>query len=91
MRISVDRIVVTELRDGTFYAEIQMTAGRRGRSWSPPGLPTRSRLAVRATVPIFADEAVLSEAGIDIDDDDEQAKSSSFKEFIDTVTPEDFA
>jgi bifunctional DNase/RNase len=47
-------------------------------------------LAVRATAPIFADEAVLSEAGIEIEDDDDSDEVERFKEFLDTVTPEDF-
>jgi bifunctional DNase/RNase len=40
-------------------------------------------------VPIYADESVLAEAGIEIEDDNE-AEVEQFKSFLDTVTPEDF-
>jgi bifunctional DNase/RNase len=46
-------------------------------------------LAVRATVPIYADEAVLEEAGIEIEDEEED-EVERFKEFLDSVSPEDF-
>ena len=86
--VSVDRIVVTQLRERTFYAEIQMT--QDGESIVVSSRPSDAiALAVRATVPIFADDEVLAEAGIEIEDDDEQ-EVEQFKEFLDSVTPEDF-
>jgi uncharacterized protein len=88
LSVTVDRIVVTALREGTFYAEIQMTHGRERVIVS--SRPSDAiALAVRAAVPIFADEAVLGEAGIEIEDDDE-AQVEQFKAFIDSVSPEDF-
>lgn len=88
LHVVVDRVVVTELRDGTFYAEIQMT--QDGHSISVSSRPSDAiALAVRATVPLFADEAVLTEAGIEIEDEDED-EVERFKEFLDQVTPEDF-
>ncbi len=89
--VTVDRIVVTELREGTFYAEIQMTAD--GETVVVSSRPSDAiALGVRATAPIFADEAVLEEAGIEIedDDDDEVEQVEQFREFLDSVTPEDF-
>ncbi len=86
--VSVDRVVVTQLRERTFYAEIQMT--QDGEAIVVSSRPSDAiALAVRATVPIFADEEVLAEAGIEIEDDDEQ-EVEQFKEFLDSVTPEDF-
>ena len=86
--VSVDRIVVTQLRERTFYAEIRMT--QDGESIVVSSRPSDAiALAVRATVPIFADEDVLAEAGIEIEDDDEQ-EVEQFKEFLERVTPEDF-
>lgn len=88
LHVSVDRVVVTELRDGTFYAEIQMTAD--GETFVTSSRPSDAiALAVRATVPIFADESVLAEAGIEIEDEEED-EVERFKEFLDKVTPEDF-
>ncbi|HVM14162.1 MAG TPA: bifunctional nuclease family protein [Egibacteraceae bacterium] len=88
LHVVVDRVVVTELRDGTFYAEIQMT--RDGQSISVSSRPSDAiALAVRATVPLYADESVLTEAGIEIEDEDED-EVERFKEFLDQVSPEDF-
>lgn len=86
--VSVDRIVVTQLRERTFYAEIQMT--QDGESIVVSSRPSDAiALAVRANVPVFADDEVLAEAGIEIEDDDEQ-EVEQFKEFLERVTPEDF-
>ena len=88
LSVDVDRIVVTELREGTFYAEIQMTSD--GESVVVSSRPSDAiALAVRATVPIFADEAVLNEAGIEIEDEADD-EVEQFKEFLDSVSPEDF-
>ena len=88
LRVSVDRVVVTELRDGTFYAEIQMTSD--GETFVTSSRPSDAiALAVRATVPIYADESVLAEAGIEIEDEEED-EVERFKEFLDSVSPEDF-
>jgi uncharacterized protein len=88
LEVSVDRIVVTELREGTFYAEIQMTSD--GESVVVSSRPSDAiALAVRATVPIFADEAVLADAGIEIEDEEED-EVERFKAFLDEVSPEDF-
>jgi len=88
LHVAVDRIVVTELRDGTFYAEIHLSSGEE-----PIVVSSRPSdaiaLAVRVRVPIFADESVLTEAGIKIEDE-EQDEVEQFKEFLDSVTPEDF-
>lgn len=92
--VHVDRIVVTELRDGTFYAEIQMTQARQSVIVS--SRPSDAiALAVRATVPIYANEHVLAEAGIHIEEEDESLEESleevqRFKAFLDQVSPEDF-
>jgi uncharacterized protein len=91
LRVGVRRIVVTDLREGTFYAEIQLD--RDGEAVSVSSRPSDAiALAVRAQVPIFADEAVLAEAGILIDEEEgEEDEVERFKEFLDQVSPEDFA
>ena len=50
-------------------------------------------LAVRYEdpVPIFADEAVLEEAGVLFENDEEEEQIEQFREFLDQVQPEDFA
>jgi bifunctional DNase/RNase len=88
LQVDIERIVVTELREGTFYAEIELV--HDGRTVKVSSRPSDAiALSARATVPIFAEEAVLAEAGIEIEDEDEQ-EVERFKQFIDSVSPEDF-
>jgi bifunctional DNase/RNase len=89
MGVHIERIVITELKDGTFYATIQMS--RNGSSYEVSSRPSDAiALAVRVNAPIFANEDVLTEASIVIKDDEEQ-EVEKFREFLDQVTPEDFA
>jgi bifunctional DNase/RNase len=91
LQVVVQRIVVTELKDGTFYAEILM-AGADGEVRVSSRPSDAIALAVRGGIPVYAEEGVLDEAGIFIDEDDEsETEVEKFKEFLDTVTPEDFA
>ena len=75
------QVVITELHDGTFYAEIEIARRRAAPTRSRPGRPTPSpsRSATREPVPIFAEEDVLDEAGVlfEQDEDEERASSSS--------------
>jgi bifunctional DNase/RNase len=41
-------------------------------------------------IPIFAAEAVLDEAGIVFDEEDEESQIEEFREFLNQVRPEDF-
>jgi uncharacterized protein len=90
--VTVERIVVTELRDGTFYAEIQMS--RNGQGVNVSSRPSDAlALAVRMNLGIFAEEAVLEEASIAVKDDSEedvQKEVDRFREFLEQVSPEDF-
>ena len=47
-------------------------------------------LALRAGVPILLSEEVLAEAGVAPDPDEEVDEVEQFREFLDTVTPQDF-
>ncbi|HEX5365328.1 MAG TPA: bifunctional nuclease family protein, partial [Acidimicrobiales bacterium] len=88
----VSRITVTALRDGTFYAEIALSAA--GEVHMVSSRPSDAiALAVRIGSPIFAEEEVLDEAGRVEQPDEEQAEQmvEEFREFIDHVNPEDFA
>lgn len=91
LKVSVERIVITDLRDGTFFAEIEMTAN--GNSHSVSSRPSDAiALAARLGTPIFANEGVLEEAAVTVsDDDDEEVEVERFREFLEGVNPEDFA
>lgn len=87
--IEVERIVINELVEQTFFAMIRMTTD--GRSKEVSSRPSDAiALAVRINAPIFADEDVLEQAGIELRDD-EETEVEKFREFLDQVTPEDFA
>jgi bifunctional DNase/RNase len=95
LAITVDRIVITELREGTFFAEIQMS--QNGDSVAVSSRPSDAlALAVRMNLTIFANEDVLDEASIAVKDDEEpdteqaEQEVQRFREFLEHVTPEDF-
>ncbi len=90
--VGVERIVITELRDRTFYAEIEMTG--QGGGYKVSSRPSDAiALAVRLGTPIFADESVLDEAAVPVaeDDEDHEDEVERFREFLEGVNPEDFA
>lgn len=87
--VEVERVTISELVDQTFYASIRMQAG--GSTLEVSSRPSDAiALAVRLGSPIFGAEEVLEQAGIEIKDD-EEVEVEKFREFLDQVTPEDFA
>jgi uncharacterized protein len=89
LTVEVQRIVVTELRDSTFYATIAFR--RDGDGFEVSSRPSDAiALAVRISVPIFDEEGVLEEASILIPGDEDE-EVEKFREFLDNVSPEDFA
>ena len=87
-------ITVTELRESTFYAEIEIQLG--GRAVRVSSRPSDAvALAVRVSAPIFASEDVLAEAAMpaaeEADEEEQEEIVDQFREFIDQVNPEDFA
>ncbi len=69
--VGVDRIVITELRDRTFYAEIEMTTN--GSGYKVSSRPSDAiALAARLGTPIYAEETVLDEAAIVASEEDEE-------------------
>ena len=89
LSVRVDRVVITDLKDSTFYAVIELE--QNGNKIEISSRPSDAiALAVRTNVPIFGAQSVLDEAAIEIRDDEEQ-EVEKFREFLDHVTPEDFA
>jgi len=92
MAVKLDRVEITALHDGTFYAEIELDRnGTKSRISSRPSDAIALAVRFGAEVPIFADEAVLDEAGVLFEADEEEHEVEQFREFLDNVTPEDFA
>lgn len=90
LAVQVQSIAITELRDGTFYAVINMQ--RNGTALAISSRPSDAiALAVRLECPIFASEDVLSEASILIPaGEEEEEEVERFREFLENVDPEDF-
>ena len=88
----VVRITVTELRESTFYAQI--TVQQNGSEIEIDSRPSDAiALAVRADAPIFAAEEVIEESAIEFEGDDvnEEEIVTEFKQFLEHVTPDEFA
>lgn len=86
---TVDRVVVTDLEDGTFYADLIMT--RNGEELTVSSRPSDAiALAARTKSPVFASADVIEAAGVEIRDDGQEEEIEKFREFLDDITPEDF-
>ena len=85
------RVVITEMRDNTYYAEIQLL--HQGQTHAISCRPSDAvAVAVRAAIPISAHRGVMDEAGIVVrsDEDDSEEILVEFRDFIDNISPEDF-
>jgi bifunctional DNase/RNase len=91
---TLERIVVTELREGTFYAEIVLRDASRGIQTLSARPSDAVALAVRTGSQIFAEEALIDEAGIEETEPDsegnEEEMVAELRKFLDEVNPEDF-
>ena len=90
--VDVVRVTVTELRESTFHASI--TVKQNGSEIEIDSRPSDAiALAVRAEAPIFAAEDVIEESAIEFEGEDvnEEEIVSEFKQFLDHVTPDEFA
>ncbi|MDX1691171.1 MAG: bifunctional nuclease family protein [Acidimicrobiia bacterium] len=89
LEATVDRVVVTELRDGIYYADLVF--GRNGDEIVVSSRPSDAiALAARTEAPLFVFPSVLDEAGVEIRDEDEEDEVERFRDFLESVDPEDF-
>jgi len=92
--VQVERVVVTHLEEGTFFAELHLRQGENTLVVSSRPSDAMA-LALRVNCPIFATEDLLDDAGLPEDTEEEPAEEGDvveqFKEFIDNVNPDDFA
>jgi bifunctional DNase/RNase len=92
LQVKCTQIAVTELRENTFFASITLSVN--GREMEIDSRPSDAiALAVRAGAPIFVAEEVIAESAIEFENAIEESEDvvERFKEFLDEVTPEDFA
>lgn len=83
------RVVITEMRDSVFYADLALdVSGKEVQISSRPS--DAIALAVRTGTPVFTISGVLEEAGVHFEEDDEEEEVARFREFLEEVTVEDF-
>jgi uncharacterized protein len=91
---SLEQVRITEVRDGTYYAELVLSGGIEVSSRPSDSIA----LALRTGTPIYATEPLLDEAGIVMNESMESPDAEEvpedeverFREFLDQVSPEDF-
>ncbi|HEX4162485.1 MAG TPA: bifunctional nuclease family protein [Acidimicrobiales bacterium] len=94
--ITVERVIITELRASTYFAELHLLrANERTIVSSRPS--DAVAVAVRTESPIFVSDELMESEGIiltlDADDEEEETPDElvgQFRQFLDSVRPEDF-
>jgi uncharacterized protein len=95
----LERVVITELRSATYYAELQL---RRGNG--PLSVSSRPSdavaLAVRMGSPLYVADDLMEAEGILLPTEEEEPEGETsspeelvgeFRQFLDTIRPEDFS
>jgi len=88
----LEKITVTSLQNNTFYA--QLTLLKDGHEFEVDSRPSDAlALAVRTDAPIFAADDLIEENAIEFEHevDDTEDIVERFRDFLDKVTPDDFA
>jgi bifunctional DNase/RNase/DNA-binding transcriptional MerR regulator len=87
LNIQLRTVNITALRDGIFYADLVFSNGAEVSARPSDSIA----LALRTGAQIFASEEILDEAGVAIpDEQDNEDEVEKFREFLDTISPEDF-
>ncbi|TMM19493.1 MAG: bifunctional nuclease family protein [Actinobacteria bacterium] len=94
---SVERVVITELRSATYYAELQLQMGDQSPTVS--SRPSDAiALAARLGTSLYVADDLLDAEGVVLqteDDDDEPANPEElvgeFRQFLQNIRPEDFS
>jgi bifunctional DNase/RNase len=87
--LSLVRVEITRLEDGTFYAVLVLE--KEGAVLTVDARPSDSiALALRARCPMLVAESVLDAVGI-VPDEEADQEIEKFRDFLESVDPEDFA
>ena len=89
LKARIDRIVITDLRDNTFFASIHLE--NAGESLSIDSRPSDAMaLALRAGAPIFVDREVLEKStAADGEKDGDAYQTERLRRWLETVDPEE--
>jgi uncharacterized protein len=87
---SVSRVVVTHVTDGTFHARLYLESSSGDESEVDSRTSDAIALAVRTGSPIYVDERVLDEAGVEPDSAEEgtaeeEERLAVFREFVNSL------
>jgi bifunctional DNase/RNase len=89
----VESVVITELRESTYFAELRVALdGQRHVISARPS--DAIALAARLQTPIFAEDALLDAEGVVLPAEEEGEEEDlvvQFREFIEGIRPEDFS
>ena len=99
MGATLDHVAITAMEGATFYANLylQLPSGEVVVSARPSDAVA---LAVRTQAPLFVIDEIMDSDGVvmdfgeeeeDGDDDEEEIVVDQFREFLDTIQPEDFS
>jgi bifunctional DNase/RNase/DNA-binding transcriptional MerR regulator len=88
LNVQLSTVNITALRDGIFYADLVFSNGAEVSARPSDSIA----LALRTGAQIFASEEILDEAGVAIPEEpeDNETEVEKFREFLDTISPEDF-
>jgi uncharacterized protein len=88
LNVQLRTVNITALRDGIFYADLVFSNGAEVSARPSDSIA----LALRTGAQIFASEEILDEAGVAIpeEQEDNETEVEKFREFLDTISPEDF-
>jgi len=87
---SISRVVVTHVTDGTFHARLYLETPSGDETEVDSRTSDAIAVAVRTGSPIYADERVLDEAGVEPDSTEEQSAEEEerlavFREFVNSL------
>ena len=85
----VKQVLVTALRDSVYFADL-VFASDAGEVTISSRPSDAIALAARTGAAVFATQEVLEDAGIEIEEEDEETEIEKFREFLDDISPDDF-
>jgi bifunctional DNase/RNase len=83
----VDKVIINDLRDSTYYAEVHVLQGNN--LLIIDSRPSDAiNIALRFSTPIFVEESVLEKSKVPKPEEDEEKEK--LKEWLENIKPEDF-
>jgi bifunctional DNase/RNase len=88
LKASIQRVVITDLKDNTFFAAIHLI--QRGETLQIDARPSDAMaLALRARAPIFVEQDVLDKSSSTSGDESTGDETERLRRWLETVDPEE--